>query len=435
MSNIQAILDQLNTLTTKDETLVLALSGGVDSMVLFDILVKNDYKVIVAHVNHKQRKESDIEYAAIKMLAEKHKLPFEGYTINDPIDSNFQSTARHLRLNFFKDVAKKHQANKIVLAHHLDDQIETFFMKFVKGSPLQNLQSMKSVSDFNGISLIRPLLQTTKEFLVDYAKNNHVLYYEDYSNYSDTYTRNRFRKQIIPNMIDENPNFYTMMLDRLDQLNAVNALIANQATNFLSHHKKTIPIKSFIALNPLIQDEILRQLVNRFTNKTYNLSKQQLEQLLKLIHSQQGNMSYPIANVLVLHIEYNNFFISLPTEDSQKYIEITQAGTYHYDTQTSYVVTHDKSSHISSNYVVLWYNNKVFPLTIRPRKSGDQILCSFGHKKIKDLFIEKKISPSERNNIPLVANDKEVLWIPFLKMSKYQKKLKKKIYIYEVQSC
>ncbi|MFU8786541.1 MAG: tRNA lysidine(34) synthetase TilS, partial [Candidatus Izemoplasmataceae bacterium] len=198
MSNIEAILKHLNTLTTKEEPLILALSGGVDSMVLFDILINNNYQVIIAHVNHKQRKESDIEYEAIKTLAHKHNVPFEGYTIDETIESNFQAVARSLRLNFFKEVAKKFNSKKILLAHHLDDQIETFFMKFVKGSPLQNLRSIQLETPLNGITLLRPLIYTPKEVLVDYAFKNKINYYEDYSNYSDTYTRNRFRHQIIP---------------------------------------------------------------------------------------------------------------------------------------------------------------------------------------------------------------------------------------------
>jgi tRNA(Ile)-lysidine synthetase-like protein len=435
MSNIEAILKHLNTLTTKEEPLILALSGGVDSMVLFDILINNNYQVIIAHVNHKQRKESDIEYEAIKTLAHKHNVPFEGYTIDETIESNFQAVARSLRLNFFKEVAKKYNSKKILLAHHLDDQIETFFMKFVKGSPLQNLRSIQLETPLNGITLLRPLIYTPKEVLVDYAFKNKINYYEDYSNYSDTYTRNRFRHQIIPTLVDEKDTFYTMMLERLEQLNAINDLIKEQSLQFIKQHKKRIPIESFLTLNPLVQDDILRRLVNHFTNKTYNLSKQQLDQLIKLLNTYQGNLTYPISNILEFHIEYDHFFIALPSENSQKYIEITQEGTYHYDTQTSYVVTHKKSSQISENYTVLWYNSKVFPIMIRPRNSGDQILCSFGHKKIKDLYIEKKIPPSERKNIPLLVNDKEVLWIPFLKMSKYQKKLKKKVYIYEVRTC
>ncbi|MFP4287134.1 MAG: tRNA lysidine(34) synthetase TilS [Candidatus Izemoplasmataceae bacterium] len=434
MQSIESVKLFLSQNFKKDEPIVLALSGGLDSMVLFDILNKNDYHIIIAHINHKKRKESDFEYEAIKNLALNHKIPFEGYILNDTLTDNFHDEARQIRLDFFKDVALKYNTNKILLAHHLDDQIETFFMKFFKGSPLTNLAPIEPITIINNINIYRPLLKLKKSTLLAYAKDHNITYYHDVSNDSTLYTRNRYRNKVIPILQEEVNHLDDVILTRLSQFKALNDLINDEAIKFI--RKRPYQIETFNALNPLIKEAILKHLINNYTHGDYDISKALINHLIMLLSTYESNLTYPITEQLLLNIEYDEFFIASKPNKELKSIVIDKEGTYDFDTCKSIVVTHEKSSHISSNYVVLWYNSKVFPLVLRTRQPKDKIHLSFGHKKIKDLMIDKKIPPSQRNEIMLLTNDEEVLWIPFLKLrSESFKHGSKKLYVYEVFKC
>lgn len=434
MNNLDTVKTFISTHINKNEPIVLGLSGGLDSMVLFDILKKEDCKVIIAHINHKKRKESDDEYEAIKELADTSNTPFEGIALTGNFQENFHDEARQLRFDFFKQVAHKYQTKKVFLAHHLDDQVETFLMKFFKGSPLSNLAPIKAITQFDNITLYRPLLNEKKASLIAYAKNHNLTYYHDASNDSLVYTRNRYRHTIIPILNKEIPFLDDLVLSRLDQFEAMEALIHQESVKFINQNQ--LSIEAFNALNPLIKEAVLKQLINTHTKGTYDVSKALTTHLIHLLNSHESNLIYPIHDALSLHIEYDHFFIAKKHKKTSNILEINQVGTYVYDTCKTYVVTHEKSSHISSNCVVLWYNSKVFPLTIRTRMPKDKIHLSFGHKKIKDFMIDKKIPPSQRNEIVLLANDEEVLWIPFLNIrSESFKEGTKKVYLYEVCTC
>lgn len=434
MNNLDEVKTFLSTHIRENEPIVLGLSGGVDSMVLFDILKTMYSSIIIAHINHKKRRESDDEYNAIKSLAKINNFPFEGLELDHNFDDNFHDEARQLRLDFFQKIARKYQANKVFLAHHLDDQIETFFMKFFKGSPLSNLSPIKVITPYNDITLYRPLLNIKKEVILAYAEKNKLTYYHDLSNDSLIYTRNRYRNTIIPLLKNEVPHLDDLVLSRLEQFKAIDDLIQKETLTFIN--QEPLSVKAFNRLNPLIKEAVLKYLINAYTQGKHDISKSLINYLISLLNEHTANLVYPIFKDVSLSIEYDHFFISKKSKKKSKIIEINKVGTYVYDTCKTYVVTHEKSSHISSNYVVLWYNSKVFPLTLRTRMPKDKIHLSFGHKKIKDFMIDKKIPPSQRNDIVLLIHQEEVVWIPFLNIkSELFKEGHEKIYIYEVCTC
>ena len=119
---------------TKNTKIIIGVSTGIDSMCLFSMLKNDGYDLVVAHVNHKRRKESDKEYEFLENYAKSINVPFEGYVLDEKIDSNFQEIARYKRYEFFKTVADKYNTNKIVVAHHLDDEAETILMRLTRGS-------------------------------------------------------------------------------------------------------------------------------------------------------------------------------------------------------------------------------------------------------------------------------------------------------------
>jgi len=143
--------------------IVLACSYGPDSMCLLDILNKLGIKVIVAHVNHKLREESDLEYELLKKYCEINNLVFEGYTINDYPKGNIENIARIKRYNFFEKIIKKYKSDYLFTAHHGDDLIETILMRILRGGSIYSYLGFSSIVEKNGYKIARPLIYLTKD--------------------------------------------------------------------------------------------------------------------------------------------------------------------------------------------------------------------------------------------------------------------------------
>ncbi len=412
-----------------NETLIVAVSGGVDSMVLLHMVSRLSNPIVVAHVNHKKRKVSDQEYTAVKKYANSLNIRFEGFVLNTKPSHNFQDFARQERLAFFKSLAEKYTTDKVLLAHHLDDQIETICMRYTHSMHPLDFSGMKEVQRLDNIFLIRPLLSIYKKRLINYSISHSIPYFEDSTNKDLRYTRNKFRHEIIPFLRHENPQFDTLVLSLNTSVKNLKERLVSQANHYLSSKDK-IPVNEFLSFHPYLQETILKTYLSLYSKK--QVTRKHLFSIVEQL-KQPKNFVYKLSGIYAIHKEYNFFFILKDTQTKRTIIEINKPGTYLVDEQLSFVVSYDKNTHISSNYCVLWYNELVFPLYIRTRNRGDKIKLSFGSKKIKDLFIDKKLAPSMRDEVFLLTNQKEVLWIPFLKLYKYQRPKTRKIYVYEVK--
>ncbi len=417
-----------------NEPIIIALSGGVDSMVLFHVCSALHKKIVVAHVNHKQRLESNQEYEALRSLASSKKLPFEGYVFDSKIAGNFQDESRKKRRAFFISVAKKYNANKTFLGHHNDDQLETFLMRFIKGYSLQTLTGIEDSANDAGYTFIHPFLNVSKDTLLHFAKENNITFFEDSSNKSLDYTRNRIRNQLLPYLESENSGIKNTLNQFIEQFNDLNALLDAEAKAFLDTYNDGYTLEAFNFLNPLVKTRVLQLLLQKQTNYKHP-SHKLIQTLIALLMSDSTTLQHPIGDDYTLLKEYNTFTIIKTPKVKDNIITIAGEGTYKFDEEHSYLVTHEKLDHIYINYCGLWYNEKVFPLYLRYRQDGDRIKLNYGTKKLKSLFIDKKIPPSQRASIILLANDEEVLWIPLLKMCKATEAKKEKIlYIYEVKN-
>ena len=191
----------------KNKKLILSVSGGVDSLVLFDLLYQLKYHFVVVHFNHQQREQSDIEAKYIKELCEKNNIKFECFLLEVDKGANFQSEASNLRREHLIQVAKKYQTNVIITAHHLDDLAETVILKISRGSNLLGYSGIQQNYYKKGFHFLKPLLHVPKKEIINYALKNEIKYYEDESNLSSLYTRNKIRHHVIPYLIKDNPAF------------------------------------------------------------------------------------------------------------------------------------------------------------------------------------------------------------------------------------
>ena len=190
-------LDFLKQYIKANDTVVCATSGGSDSMVLLSLLIllKNDidFKIICAHVNHSLREESIEEYEFVKGFCINNNVIFEG-TKFDNYNGNTEAEAHRKRYEFFDSLVNKYNASYLLTAHHGDDLIESILMKLTRGSSLDGYIGFDYTVEKDSYKILRPLIFYSKNEIRNYAKENNIEYRDDKTNYSDEYTRNRYRK-------------------------------------------------------------------------------------------------------------------------------------------------------------------------------------------------------------------------------------------------
>lgn len=420
----------------QNDTVVCALSGGVDSMVLFDVLKRLplDLNIIVAHVNHNKRNESINEYKEIELLCEEHNVIFEGLELEKDIQGNFHDVSRKRRYEFFYKVAVKHHATSIVLGHHNDDQLETILMRIVRGSSFGGYAGIKDEIMYKDVVIQRPLLSLTKEDILQYAKKENITYFEDSSNTNPVYTRNRFRNDIIPLIKEENPNIQKQINQFSEYMNMAEEFVSKNRDDFLTKYDNhNININDFNALLPILKINILKFIINSKTCDTVEVSYKQYEDMIALLKSNSPNLKYSLSNGYNLVKSYDTFYVDEVSSSKSVSLEITEVGEYSISQDRTYVFSYEKCSIKSSDYIELCYNDEVFPLYLRNRENGDKMKLQVGTKKVKDILIDQKIPTPIRENLILLASRDKVLWIPTIKKSLQDKSCSKKLYVYEVK--
>ncbi|MDE6407666.1 MAG: tRNA lysidine(34) synthetase TilS [Anaeroplasmataceae bacterium] len=235
-TKVQKFIKEQNLIPTTNP-IICAVSGGVDSVCLLHILHSLNYPLVLAHVNHHKREQSAVEQAAMENLAKEFNIPFELLDFYDNGADNFQNSAHDARYTFFKQLAKKYHTTLIATAHHLNDQAETILMRLITGSNLYGYAGISIIQQEKDYSLIRPLLCVSKEEIYTYAKEHNLLYFEDISNSSDDYLRNRIRHHILPLLEKENINYLEKMQEFSTQTKESFNFIRKQSINYLDKLK------------------------------------------------------------------------------------------------------------------------------------------------------------------------------------------------------
>lgn len=417
---------QKHNIDLHNEKVCIGISTGIDSSVLLHSLLelKEEFnlEIILCHVNHGKREQSNIEEQYIKDYALKNNLIIEilHLDLQDIENDNFQSAARIKRLEFFNEVMNKYNVKYLLLAHHLNDDIETSIMHIIRGSNLKGYAGIDEVvENKNHKIILRPFLTVLKEDIIKYAKENNVKYYEDDSNSSDCYTRNRIRHNVIPNLFLENESFNKQFLEFKDTLLNSYEIVCNVRDEFINNNviieneKIIFTLDKFNTLSNFMQIEVLFALL-----KKYQLSKNNIKEIIKYISSQKPNLLINYKN-LVFCKQYNRIIISNQINFNNKneavLMEINNLGTY--DINNNYYLEvikytqedYKKNKNALINLNVIWYNSSMLPIVLRNKKPGDKIKINSGTKKIKDLLIDAKIPQGERENILLLEKDNEII--------------------------
>jgi len=414
----------------KGTRIVVGCSAGPDSMALVDMLLKirskYDLSLIIAHVNHNVRKESYEEAEYLKDYCEKNHLIFESMLIEEYGDDNFHNEARNIRYHFFDNIVQKYEADCLMTAHHGDDLAETIMMRIVRGSNLNGYGGFKSIVSMEHYEIVRPLITWTKKELEEYDKENNVKYYIDSSNDKDKYTRNRYRKYILPFLKEEDKNVHLKFLKFSDTLYEANRFIEKVRDRAIKRvvENNQILIDKFLEEDVFIQKEILYYLLGTFYQDDLILvGDNHIEILLSLIYSRKANARINLPNEVMAVKNYNFFYLLREVEEIASYeIEFDNYVMLPNNHKVERILETDDNS---NNICRLNSNEITLPLIIRSRKIGDKMKVKGlnGTKKVKDIFIDKKVSLVNRDSWPIVLDSKgNVVWIPGIKKSKFDKK-------------
>lgn len=404
-----------------DNYVVIGVSSGPDSMCLLDILEKKTNKIIVCHINHNVRKESKKEEEYLKEYCEKHKLIFETITIKNYKENNFENEARKKRYSFYEETLNKYHSKYLFLAHHGDDLIETILMKIIRGSNIEGYAGIKKTTNIKNYQIIRPLLPYTKEDILKYNSSHNITYFIDSSNKNTNYTRNRYRKNILPLLKKEDPLVHKKFLKYSETLEEYNNYIKKLVQKNIDtiYQNNTIYLNELKKLDPFLIKNTLYYIMNNiYSNQNNIITEKHISNIISLINNRKPNISLNLPQNKIIVKEYNKILIKNKKEEKKDYI-IKFNDKVIIDNLTIEKV--DSEIQDGNEVCRINTNNIKLPLYIRNRKDGDFIILKGNkRKKIKEIFIEKKVPISVRNNYPLlIDSNNNIIWIPNLKKSKF----------------
>lgn len=411
------IINEIKSKLTNDKVIV-ACSTGVDSTVLLNLveLSLDKKQIIICHVNHQKRVSSIDEETYIKEFAKENNLKCYIKRLDHvPSGSNFQEWAREERYKFFIQTAETEGCKYILLAHHADDNLETIIMRLVKSSSLKGYAGMESESKISGkdIYIYRPLLKIPKKDLISYANNKKLKYFEDESNQTGDYTRNRIRHQITPILLEENPNLYEAINSFSETILNANQLLEKEKLSFIenkvlvNNNSNEIRISfkqnDFINLSSYLQVQILFRIL-----KPFSLSRSCIDDLIKQINNDKPRVIAKINNHLNFIKEYKQItFGDFDITSLEYYKEIYEEGIYQLPNNQVFEVTKN-ICYFTSQTGKIWYNIDKLPLIIRTRVSGDKIKTMMGTISISDYLTNKKVPYLERKDLLLLCDNESV---------------------------
>ncbi len=416
-----------------DDHVLVAVSGGIDSVVLFHLLfqLKDQLhlKLEILHINHCLRGEAaDRDQQFVEELAKAHEVAFISRKIDVPKfigNKNFseEQGARILRYRFFEWALKKSGANCIALGHHADDQVETVIEHFLRGSGVKGLSGMPIRRN----KFVRPLLFATRQEIETYAKSHSLHFVIDSTNEMIEYRRNRIRHELIPYLKQHfNPAIETVVLRSAMIMDEVESYLTDQARLAVEKclvsvkkQKIILDIDSFLNYFILIQKYVLYQLMDRLLLDRSILTARKLDRILKLIADQQSGKRVQLNSEWDIRIDHQSLvFQKARSLDFEIDVTIDTVvplldGDSIFGTELISVDQVPKRFAEDKRIEYIDYDKVQGNLKIRNFRIGDRFrpLKLKGEKKLSDYFIDQKIPLHERKEIPLLVCDAGIIWI------------------------
>jgi len=388
----------------KNKLFILACSGGVDSMVMAYLFKLLNVNCILAHVNFGLRGvDADNAENLVKKTALQFNWPFEVLYAKTEMQAHkgesTQMAARRIRYDWFNKIRNKHAAEYLVLAHHKEDQIETFFIQLLRAGSGESLSGMQVLSDF----YFRPLLEISKTELIAFANKNKMVWEEDGSNEQDDYLRNKIRHHTLPAIKEISPNAIDSIFKSLIHLQSEKDLLNEFTAKFkllsFSVFKNGWKIDKFLLLETNNVTQLLYELL-----KNYGFNFEQCEEIAAASNGKHGANFY--SSLWSLYID-RTFIYLLPIENKEDEVLAYTLDFLKFETLKEMPSSFEKEAAIIDR-------DKIGEnLSIRSWKKGDYFypLGMKGSKKISDFYTDLKLSKDEKANQLLLLSDNEVVWV------------------------
>ena len=417
---------KINTLWNKEDKIAIALSGGVDSIVLFHLLVteyKDSYKeLVVFHINHGLREESYEEAGFVEKFVKDFDVKFykEELNMSDlerDSHTSEEMLARELRYQAFNKMAKLEGVTKLLTAHHKNDQVENILMRLLTGRSIDHSLAICEEIEMAGLTIYRPLLNSLKAELEEYAKEKNLHYYVDATNFDTDYTRNNIRHNIVPLLNDINSGSFDNLINFANYYQNINnnlkkAILSNKDNYIFSRDEDKISLvkDKFLELN---EEEMYFLLKDIITDElgVFDIKQKAIFDVISSLKKNSGNKSYDLKNNLKIISQYETLYIhKIEKKCYNDKIEIIidkicENSIYEFYQNKFIISTDAKDSEIG-------FNKSELPLLVTIKKEGDRVRRGKINKKLSRIFIDEKVPKELRDTLPVIRNNKgEVLGV------------------------
>jgi tRNA(Ile)-lysidine synthetase-like protein len=429
--------NQRHRLISEGDRLLVACSGGADSIALLTFLHKQkDFLAIelgCIHANHGLRgKESDEDERFVRDLCDSWNIPFHSkiLAIKDILlheNGNLQDVCRRERYHFFEQVMVESQYNKLAVAHHADDQVESVFMGLTRGTRSNGMYAKRS---FGKYELIRPLLSVTRKQIEQYLNEQHYTYREDSSNKKDTYTRNRFRHHIVPLVQEENPNVaaaitkWTHQQQQDEQLLHKLAMVEYEKIILSSDSQSlSIDLLQFQGIEVALQKRVVLLLLNYlYPNESLWLSHSLIEQVHSQCLERDGSSEIHLPDGRKGFRHYSTMLFSFEEANSaipatERTVVIGEWVSVGMDLRIKMINREDEMNMDDGWYVTL--NLSELPIHVRGRQPGDRLLLKGMKepKRLSRLMIDEKVPRHTRKAVQLLeTHQREIIGVPGVRL-------------------
>ncbi len=405
-----------NQLVKKGGRVLMAVSGGIDSMVMSDLFLKAGIETGIAHCNFSLRgKEADKDEMLVRKYAEDHNIVFyskrfytKEYAARHGI--SIQMAARELRYTWFEDIMNEKGFNVTALAHNLNDNIETMLINLTRGTGIAGLTGMKPLTD----RMIRPLLFATRIEIETYCNKNNIIYREDKSNAETKYTRNKIRHKVIPVLKDINPSVETTLNETALRLSGINDIVTryiNEIRQKVIREKDNVIILDIKQLRPYLNNRtLIYELIRPF-----GITDTTLKDLFNIINGETGSRIYTISHMILKN--RGELIISGLKDKQNEYYEIRNIAELK---KVPFVISAEFLRLSGSEPIpddqetaCLDSSKLSFPLAIRKWQSGDYFypLGMRQKKKLSDYFVDCKYSIIDKEKIFIMETSGKIIWI------------------------
>ncbi len=400
---------------------VVGVSGGADSVALLRVFQALEVPVTVAHLNHQLRGvESDGDEAFVRDLAEELGFPMVGKSVDvrkraEASGLSLEMAARQARHDFFAEFGDA----VVALAHHADDQVETFLLRLARGAGTEGLSGMSFAQTIGSLRLIRPMLKIPRPEILQWLEENHFAWREDASNRDPAFLRNRIRHSILPRLGRElNPNIRENILRTMEILQAENQcmdLIVDEASS-LEPHTTATRLEASSTLPLAVRRRLVRKWL--FEQGAEEVGFEAVEKILALMDKAEGTTVFELNDWQRVVVEYGTSRLEFVGQAFQP-ARGRQECLPHMvlTTELGRGWKKDGAEQIGALPAAASFDAERVgdaPITVRSFEPGDRMepLGMEGHRKLQDIFTDAKIPRARRASIPVVVCRGEIIWIP-----------------------